>query len=319
MDFLKKNLIFSAVIAVCLIVFFAGSFLALKESNAIEDAEREMTSSEARLKNLRFSDPAPSADNVDASEANVAQLGSTLDAIREDLQRGDRLTTSSDGIGVMAGVQQFISEYQRKLSEQIDASNEPAPISTPQDFAFGFQEYIDEAKPLIDPERSAVLDQQRQILSYLMDKLIEAKPTSVVSVQREVLEQVQSLRGGQSFQIDRAVSARVPGAIDTLAFRLSFTGYTDSLRSFLNNLARFDLPIVVRSIDIKRQAGSKNTTVSANSNNLDSIFGAFGDSNDDEVLEKAQKPVISENISTFTVILEFIEIVLPTDTASDNA
>jgi hypothetical protein len=319
MDFFKKNLIFSVVIVVCLLVFFAGSFLALKESGAIEKAEQEMTSAQARLKNLRFSDPAPSVDNVEASTENVAQLQSALNAIREDLQRGYRLSISTDGIGVMAGVQQFISEFQRKSSGQTDANNEPTPISLPQDFAFGFQEYIDEAKPLSDPKSSAVLDQQRQILSYLMDKLIEAKPASLVSVEREVLEQARSQQGGQSFQIDKAISARVPGAIDTLAFRLSFTGYTDSLRSFLNNLARFDLPIVVRSIDIKRQGEIKNTTASTNSNNLDSIFGAFGGSDDEEAPKEAQKPVISENISTFTVVLEFIEIVLPNDSSSDKA
>ena len=319
MDFFKKNLVFFASIAVCLLAFLAGSFLALNESGAIGKSEQEMKSAQARLKNLRFSDPAPSIENVKASADNVAQLQSALNAISEDLQRGDRLSISSDGIGVMAGVQQFISEYQRKSSGQVDVNNEPAPISLPQDFAFGFQEYIDEAKPLSDPKSSAVLDQQRQILSYLMDKLIEAKPTSLVSVEREVLEQVLSQQGGKSFQIDKAISARVPGAIDTLAFRLSFTGYTDSLRSFLNDLAKFDLPIVVRGIDIQRQGEIKNTATSTNSNNLDSIFGAFGGSDDEEAPKEAQKPVISENISTFTVVLEFIEIVLPTDLAFDKA
>ena len=316
MDFFKKNLIFSTAIVVCLLAFSVGSFLALNESGAIDKAEQEMKSAQARLKNLRFSDPSPSLENVEASAENVAQLQSALKTIREDLQRGDRLSFSSDGIGVMAGVQQFISEYQRKSSGQVDANDEPAPISLPQDFAFGFQEYIDEAKPLTDPKRSAVLDQQRQILSYLMDKLIESRPASLVSVEREVLEQVE---GQQSFQIDKAISARVPGAIDTLAFRLSFTGYTDSLRSLLNNLAKFDLPIVVRSIDIQRKGEIKNTTASTNSNNLDSIFVAFGGGNDEEAPKEAQKPVISENISTFTVVLEFIEIVLPTDLASDKA
>ena len=307
------------MITICLLSFAAGSFLALDESGAIADAEREMTSTEARLKNLRFSDPAPSVENVEASSENVALLKSARDKIREDLQRGDRLTTSRDGIAVMAGVQQFISTYQRKSSELVeDTNNKPAPISLPQNFAFGFQEYIDEAKPLSDPKRSAVLDQQRQILSYLMDKLIEAKPTSIVSVQREFLEQGQG-RQSESFQINEAVSARVPGAIDTLAFQLSFTGYTDSLRSFLNDLAKFDLPIVVRSIDVQRPNKSKSSTAVAANNDLDSIFGAFGGSIDDEAPKEAQKPVISENISTFTIVLEFIEIILSTDSAQDKA
>jgi len=319
MNFFKKNLIFSLVIATCLLVFIAGSYLALTESGAISEARQAMTSAEARLKNLCFSDPAPSAVNVEASKENVAQLKAALNAIRDDLQRGDRLKTSSDGIGVMAGVQQFISEYQRKSSEQVDSTNEPVPISLPQDFAFGFKEYIGEARPLVDPKRSTVLDQQRLILSYLMDKLFEAKPASIVSVSREFLEQGPSQKIGKSFQINNAISARVPGAIDTLAFELSFTGYTDSLRSFLNDLAKFDLPIVVRSIDIKRPTGSESTTLSTNKSNFDSIFGVFGESDDDETPKKEQKPVISENVSIFTVVLEFIEVVLPTDIAVDKA
>ena len=318
MNFLKKNLFFSAGIIICLLSFSAGSFLALNESGSIAEAEQEMTSAQARLKNLRFLDPAPSAENVEASSENVALLKSALETIREDLQRGNRLTTSRDGIAVMAGVQQFISTYQRKSTEQVDSTNEPAPISLPQNFAFGFQEYIDEAKPLSDPERSAVLDQQRQILSYLMDKLIEANPASIVSVQREFLEQGQDQQN-KSFQINEAVSARVPGAIDTLAFELSFTGFTDSLRTFLNNLAKFDLPIVVRSIDVQRPNKIKSSTAAATNNNLDSIFGAFGGNNDDEAPKEAQKPVISENISTFTIVVEFIEIIVSGDSALDKA
>ncbi|MEC7274100.1 MAG: Amuc_1100 family pilus-like protein [Verrucomicrobiota bacterium] len=318
MNFLKKNLFFSAGIIICFLSFSAGSFLALNESGSIAKAEQEMASAEARLKNLRLSDPAPSAENVDASSENVALLKSALETIREDLQRGNRLTTSRDGIAVMAGVQQFISTYQRMSTEQVDATNKPAPISLPQNFAFGFQEYIDEAKPLSDPERSAVLDQQRQILSYLMDKLIEAKPASIVSVQREFLEQEQGQQN-KSFQISEAVSARVPGAIDTLAFQLSFTGFTDSLRTFLNNLAKFDLPIVVRSIDVQRPNKIKSSTAAATNNNLDSIFGVFGGSNDDEAPKEAQKPVISENISTFTIVVEFIEIIVSADSALDKA
>ena len=112
----------------------------------------------------------------------------------------------------------------------------------------------------------------------------------------------------------------MPGAIDTLAFGLTFTGYTDSLRGLLNDLAKFDLPIVVRSIEVERPSGSRTTTKVPANNNLDAFFGVFdGGSNPEEgAPEEAQKPVISENISTFTVVLEFIEIVLPTQSAGDN-
>ena len=52
-------------------------------------------------------------------------------------------------------------------------------------------------------------------------------------------------------------------------------------------------------------------------NDLDTFFGVFGGGSNPEVKapEEAQEPVISENISIFTVVLEFIEIALPAQSA----
>lgn len=326
MGFIKKNLVFTIIVVVCLLAFSAGAYLAFAESGKIDQAKQKITSAESQLKSMRFADPAPTPENVEASAANAAELVAELRKIREDLERGARMTTSTDGIGVMAGIQQYISEYQRKAAAHTDEDGEPAPITVLADFAFGFEQYLDEATMLDDKELIPVLDKQRQILSYLLNKLYDAEPESIVSVEREVLEQKASATGatrgdkGKGFNINSAISAKVPGAIDTLAFRLTFTGYTDSLREFLNNLAKFDLPIVVRSIEVDRPTGSRTTAAMPANNNLDSIFGVSGGGSDAlaEVPEEAQKPIISENISTFTVVLEFIEIVLPADSAEDN-
>ena len=137
----------------------------------------------------------------------------------------------------------------------------------------------------------------------------------------EVLEQkAEGSSSAKDFSIHPAITAKVPGAINTLAFRLAFTGYTDSLRRLLNDLAKFDLPIVVRSIEVDRPSGISTTTKVPSNNDLDSFFGVFdgGSSSDVEDPEEAQKPVISENISIFTVVLEFIEIALPDQSAVDK-
>jgi hypothetical protein len=322
MGLLKKNLTFTVVVGVCVLVFVAGAYLAFAESGKISKAKQQITTAETQLNNLRFADPAPSEANVIASEENVKQLVSELASIRQDLERGSRITTSTDGIGVMAGIQQYITDYQRKAAAHVDIHGEPDPITLSDDFAFGFEQYVKEATPFDDKKVVALLDKQRQILSYLLNKLYDANPDSIVAVKREVLEQASSAKGNDQagFAINPAVSARVPGAIDTLAFSLTYTGYTDSLRQFLNELAKFDLPIVVRSIEVERPSGKKTTAAAPKANNLDAIFGAFGGTADatDKQPEEAQKPVISENSSTFTIVLEFIEIVLPADSAEDN-
>lgn len=312
MDFLKKNLIFIAVIITLVLTSFTGLYLAYERSTHISESKQKMASAQARLKNLRFANPTPSINNVIASADNVAQLRAALESIREDLQRGNRISTSGDGISVMASIQQFISDYQRKALLQSDDNAELEPISLPDDFAFGFEQYIDEAKPLDNSDLSATLDKQRQILSYLMDKLFEAKPAAIIAVQREVFELGSSVQSSQKFEIEEAISARVPGAINTLAFSISFSSYTDTLRNLLNNLAKFDLPIIVRSIEVKRPNDNQASAALKN-NDFDSIFGAFGETNQVEEPKEAQKPIISENISTFTLVLEFIEIVLPDD------
>ena len=99
-----------------------------------------------------------------------------------------------------------------------------------------------------------------------------------------------------------------------MAFSLTFKGYTDTLRDFLNRLSQFDLPIVVRNIKVKRPSGSETVVApSGGGNNLDDVFGLFGggDSSGTAITEEGPKPVIEENISQFTIILEFIEVVLP--------
>lgn len=267
---------------------------------------------------MRFADPAPTLENVEASAENVAELKAELRKIREDLGRGARITTSTDGIAVMAGIQQFISRYQRKSVTHTGKDGEPVEIIVPDNFAFGFEQYLNEATMLDDKELIPVLDKQRQILSYLLDRLYEAEPESIVSVEREALE----LKGEDSastkgFGIHSAITARVPGAINTLAFRLAFTGYTDSLRRLLNDLAKFDLPIVVRSIEVDRPSGISTTAKVPANNNLDTLFSFLDGGSNSEVKapDEAQKPVISENISTFTVVLEFIEVALPTQSA----
>ena len=321
MTFIKKNLIFTIIMSVCILAFAAGVYLAFVESGKIDQKKQKVTLAESKLKNMLYADPAPTLENVEASAENVAELKAGLKKIREDLERGARITTSADGIGVMAGIQQFISDYQRKATTHTNKDGEPVEIIVSDDFAFGFEQYLDEATMLDDDELIPVLDKQRQILSYLLNKLYEAEPESIISVEREVLEQkAEGSTGAKGFAIHPAITAEVPGAINTLAFRLAFTGYTDSLRRLLNDLAKFDLPIVVRSIEVDRPSGMSTTAKVPANNNLDAFFGVFGggSSSEAEAPEEAQKPVISENISTFTVVLEFIEIALPVQSAVDK-
>lgn len=316
MSFLKKNLLFCIVVAICLVVFVGGAYLAFSASTGVEKSKRSLNDAQSRLASLLNSDPALTDDNVAAAEQNVSELSEALAGIREDLQRGAALTTSTDGVSVIAGIQQYIARFQKSAANHTRESGDKLPISIPKDFAFGFKEYLKVATPPDDPAIASQLDKQRQILSYMISRLMAADPQSISSVEREIIESDEKKN---TFSIDESISARVPGAIDTMAFRLTFSGYTDTLRDFLNTLARFEMPIVVRSIEVKRPSG-KETVVAAPRRNADNVFDLFGGGNTGTSKEEkpdGPKPVIEDNISQFTVTLEFIEVVLP-DTQNEE-
>lgn len=326
MGFIKKNLALSLLILICLLAFATGAYLTFAEASKVGTAQKKINSAEAQLNNLLVASPAPSAQNVAASEQNVADLVDELEKIRLNLQRGSQMTVSRDGVRVMASIQQYISEYQRRAATYTDAEGEVTPL-TNQNFGFGFDLYLKEGEPLQDKKANMAMDKQRQILVYLLDQLLAANPTAIQAVERELLELKQAGKGGKNknqagFKISPVISARVPGAIDTLAFSITFQGYTDTLRIFLNSLAQFDLPIVVRSIEVDRPQGSETVAVkSTGGAGLEDLFGgaAFGsppEASEGETTED-QKPVISENISTFTVVLEFIEIIIPSDSENN--
>jgi hypothetical protein len=331
MGLFKKNPVFCALLLLCLLVFFGGCVLVFLESIKLSNSKQLVTGTGSQLNALLAVEPAATAENVAVSEQNAEQLDAQLQRIREDLQRGAGLALSNDGVRVMSAIQQYISDFQKlAAAPQSDSDQGSVAIEIAENFAFGFQKYVDEAIIPEDETVVPVLDKQRQVLSYIVKQLIASHPVGIQKVEREVLELIGTDRNAATgYQINPALSARVPDAVDTLAFRVSFTGYTRSLRHFLNKLAEFELPIVVRSVEVNRPslATKRAKPKKRSKESLDDIFSAFsgssggssGGPDEPEPSEVIQKPVISENVSSFTVTLEFIEIVLPSDSAENPA
>ena len=196
-------------------------------------------------------------------------------------------------------------------------------------------------------DRIASVFHQRQIAQFLVESLFEAKPRALLAVQREAAlskkekddrdatalaaakgepppPEVVSpapVEGPDFFAIDPRASARVPGYLDATAFKLVFIGQTAALRTFLNKLASFELPVLVREVEVEP------TTVAENS----PTASAADDSTEPEapansvVLTAKPKakapppaakpsgaaPIVAKPWSKFTVIVEYIELVPP--------
>ncbi|MEC8329763.1 MAG: Amuc_1100 family pilus-like protein [Verrucomicrobiota bacterium] len=316
MSAIKKNPIFFTLIIVASVLSMSGLYFAYDASGQLAEAQKNARETGSRLKSLQQFSPAPSIDNIQIAKRNVEELDYALREIRKDLQRGSKMSLSSDGVSVMAGIQQFISESReraisRERFDSVEQDTVLKPIVIAEDFAFGFEDYAQEATMPDSASAILLLDKQRQILEYVINLLLAANPHSIDSVEREHIEAL-TINKNQSglYRIDPAVSARLPGAIDTVALRITFSGYSRSLRRFLNSLASFDLPIVVRSLSVTRPEAPLRTKA-AKKDSIEEIFGNFGDVSLASLEpENITTPVISENISRFTLDLEFIEIVL---------
>ena len=301
MDLLKRSPVLFGLCIVSVLVFLSLIVLTFVESKKLSAARLQVASADGQIKALMYANPAPTEKNIRAAKTNLEELDGRLQSIYQELQSGAYLDTSDDGVSVISSILRYISDYKKRAENHIDVNAAPAPIKVPEEFAFGFERYY---KTTIIPEGEIVpkLDKQRQILSYILDKLIAADPTSIQSVEREDFESPADKETG--FKIEPAISARVPDAIDTLAFQITFTGYTPTLRKFLNSLAYFQLPVVVRSVEVGR--------VESNSQNKASEMFRFVSNADDNKI-----PVISEIQSVFTVTLEFIEVVVPSNPEED--
>lgn len=323
MEFFKKHPIFFSGIGLCSISLLVGLVFSILAALELGDASKKYQKADRLFSRLMASNPSPVSENVESSDFNVMELSDKLQSMRDELERGTEVEASLDGVRVMAGIQQYISKFKALANENM-GDNGPAPIEIPDDFAFGFDRFKLETTVPEKTEEIMLLDKQRDILDYLMTELFATNPQGIVAVARESAKVLRAedeevfSNDPSIFDISSSVTSKVEGAIDTIAFQITFSGKTNSLRDYLNRLAEFDRPIVVRSINVSRPNESVKTNTKEKKN--DKLVALFGKEVESLQAEQRKEPVVTENVSEFTLTLEYIEIILPEDIAqSDSA
>lgn len=267
--------------------------------------------------------PFPSKDNVAAVEADRAQAEKTRGEIREVLRSSGETANKLSSAQVPASTTDAYFDIASYV-ERVRGSAQQAGIQLAADNLLGFSLYASTG-----PEREliAAVFKQRQYADYLLGVLVAARPRSIQSLQRErplTPEQKQQVadalasgqpspfassgEGADYFVIDPRTSARVPGFVDTTPFRFSFTGTTMALRSVLNELARFELPVVVRSVEVEPLNKGDSTPV-RQAPAAANPFSAFGGEGSATASAEAVKPLVEQTDSRFVVTVEFISLV----------
>lgn len=340
MAFFKQHPKLSALFILCVLGFVAQIVMIMMSRSEIEASEKKYKRQLRERETILALSPAPTQQNLELTEANIRELHDQLQRLEASINEGtqadfamDIPRTSSDMLfEIQAMIQGFHNEATKEVITDKATGSERPLIRIDEKFNFGFSEFIEAGR---GPENEYIqrVHIQRKVIEFLLFKLFEAKPDSIIDLQRdhvtvpsETQTPVANTGRGRStvpaasqppkgtFVIPPLVSARIPGVIQTYAFKIVFTGYTESLRNFLTSLQEFEgRPLVVRSVEVKPTASATAAKPAATKNDASSIFALFDPggnqpANTQAVEVAARTPVVENNLSEFTVILELIEV-----------
>lgn len=362
MNWYRKNPIFATALTLCGLLIAGEGWLIYDRYAASRDAAKKYKQKEAELMAMRDLVPVPTRPVAAAIEADLARAQRALTTMQAELKgkgpAAERLASAkppaarTEAYFDLATFVEKTREMARKHDVDLrgDASR------------FGFALYANEGPK---EDRIPAVFHQRQIVQYVVEALIDARPRSIFSVQREraltkaekdaiAAAQAAAASGAPPpepppegtgpagepdspdlFTIDPRVTARAPGYIDTTPIRLVFTGQTGVLRAFLNKLASFELPVLVREVEVDR-ATAEESVVTAPAATEE---GALPDSGGaapaaSVVLTSKPKPaavtavapkatvstpIVAKPLSKFTVIVEYLDLVAPASANPESA
>ncbi len=224
------------------------------------------------------------------------------------------------------------------------------------EYAFGFSRFLTGVGGGNPPPRELipVVHRQKEIVNFLVLRLFEARPLAFLGVKVESAESVLARRsappqapavtpatpgvgGGRpvgsrgaapvAARPDEFVvggqSLRVPGAVETLGFSISFRGYTQNLATFLREIEAARLPLVVRSVSVapvvEETAPGRGATRTGRGGTdvFEELFGAAeAPAASAPVGASAESPtvaVVSQTAAEFTVVVELVELLVKAD------
>lgn len=344
MSLYRKNPLFAIAMTLCAVLALGELALIYERYAASRAAAKRLAQRRADLESMTVLLPPPTRDVATAIEADLAKAQKALAAMKGELKGrgpvGERIRTAK----APAARTDAYFDLATFVEKSRAAATQQEVEVRPEAARFGFTAFANEG-PM--PDHIEGVFRQRQIAQYLVDALIEARPRAIFSIKREatlgkaerearaaaiangeVPPQVHGEEGPDYFAIDPRVTARVPGFIDTIPFRIVFTGQTAALRSFLNRLASFELPVLVREVEVELATAEESASApvveesAANTTETSvaaSVLLTTAAPAPRPVAPKAPRPprapttlpIVAKTISKYTVTVEFVELVPP--------
>lgn len=305
---LKKSPIFTGVVCILLIAFLAQAALLVIKVVELSKAKRIYRSESATLEELASFKYALTPEMRSTVFQNYQKLGEYWNQLVASVAPSEYALSAQDAEGVRLGVRYAKDgDYVKAIRRLIDGKMvNNKTINVDQASSFGFSNVnteLDAIKNIKDKKAQGIafqrISQQGKLLEFALRTLIESNPERIAAVRREVVVPVASTSSVEDhpdfFVMPTDVSLRTSD-IPTTAIQLSFVGYTECLRTFLKQIVESysKVPLIVRDVQVKPYTGSESSY-----NTPPSTPGTEG--------ATGGEPVVANNLSQFTVTLEYLE------------
>jgi hypothetical protein len=269
------------------VVLIAGEGWALRESRieagrALADLEQKKQERDWLARQSPALNPeneAAIAADLEATDRLLAEMHSALQGRDPTVFAPPPPAKSIDAFFELAG---FVEQL-RLRAAQAQVAHKPGE-------RFGFAAYTNEG-----PVAGQIPAVHRQQLATrcLVETLLESRPLALLAVRRErpvaAGPRDPRDRSDDFFELEPALSIRQPGQVESVALRVEFTGQTAALRNFLNSLATFRQPVVVRTVEVEPLAAAAGSDPTAQTATAGSPV-----------------PLVRQSLSKFAVTVEFV-------------
>lgn len=296
MNALRRHPWFALGLLVCAVLVAGEAAWWLRERAELQRVQRQVRLRQAEWQALAQG----------AAPLSPETLAQTNAAVRQAEATGRDLQTAMSGggkTGALAGQPpESVTDAYFDLSNYVvrmRAAARSSGVVTAEDNRFGFAAYANGGPPAA---LIPAVFRQRQVLQYLLETLFAAGPRRLLEVRRSEPAGAEAKAGGgrdpDIFTLAAPWALKVPEFVRPMAFQLTFTADTEVLRHWLNRLVEFQVPVVVRTVEVKpAEAGDGMMSLGAKTSSI--VLSPTG---------SAPVPLVRPEPSQFTVTLEYLEL-----------
>lgn len=342
MSAFRKHPVFSAALVACAVAALGEGWCIYDRWAAARAAAVTLEQKKTELRAMGDLVPPPTRAVAAAIEADLARAQRALGAMQAELRGRGPAAERLRATKAPAARTDAYFDLATFVEHARDQAKSSGIDLRPGAERFGFSLYANEGPEL---DRIPAVFHERLIAQYLVESLLDAHPQALLSVQREppLTKAERDARdaalaaaaaggaasdaaaaslpdGPDFFVIDPRASARVSGYVDATAFRIAFTGQTNVLRAFLNKLASFELPVLVREVEVETATGEDAAAPAASADDAvpsaaSVVLSATAPAAASKpvapaaVKAPAVAPIVAKPLCRFTVTVEYIELV----------